>query len=382
MRDLHARLLGAVIGGEGLQGIADLAAEEAGAPVSILLPARGLRAASPEQGSGEGDPPAAAAVAAEAAVLAGEEAIGTVMVLASENGATPQPAVDRDEVARAAALAVLAEVAVTDARDEVAHDLRASLIEDLRAGPVEAAEVLRRGSRLRCELAAGAVAIVAEIRSRKPRGAAALIETEWPGALAELLGCGEEERVYAILPAHGVDGEPPGDGGAERAVAGARRLVARLHAHGPAAASSFYPAAELHQAVRESELVLDLVRRDGRLAEQLEAGAGDGVYRLLFRALISDPGEVRSFYEDTVAAVVEYDGQYRSELLATLEAYLAHDCNMNATARAIYAHRHTVAYRLDRVRELSGLDPGSSADRERLGLGIKAFRILEPTLPR
>ena len=30
---------------------------------------------------------------------------------------------------------------------------------------------------------------------------------------------------------------------------------------------------------------------------------------------------------------------------------------MNATARAIYAHRHTVAYRLERVKELTGLDP-------------------------
>ena len=55
---------------------------------------------------------------------------------------------------------------------------------------------------------------------------------------------------------------------------------------------------------------------------------------------------------------------------------------MNATARAIYAHRHTVAYRLERVSELTGLDPGSSEDRERLGLGIKAYRILEPTLPK
>ena len=32
---------------------------------------------------------------------------------------------------------------------------------------------------------------------------------------------------------------------------------------------------------------------------------------------------------------------------------------MNATAAAIYAHRHTVAYRLERVRELTGLDPMS-----------------------
>ena len=30
---------------------------------------------------------------------------------------------------------------------------------------------------------------------------------------------------------------------------------------------------------------------------------------------------------------------------------------MNATAQAIYAHRHTVSYRLERVRELTGLDP-------------------------
>ena len=50
---------------------------------------------------------------------------------------------------------------------------------------------------------------------------------------------------------------------------------------------------------------------------------------------------------------------------------------MNATARAIYAHRHTVAYRLERVRELTGLDPAATEDRERLGLGLKALRIVE-----
>ena len=89
-----------------------------------------------------------------------------------------------------------------------------------------------------------------------------------------------------------------------------------------------------------------------------------------------------SFYEDTVAPIARYDDQYRGDLVSTLESYLANDCNMNATARAIYAHRHTVAYRLDRVRELTGLDPASSEDRERLGLGLKALRIVEPDLPR
>jgi sugar diacid utilization regulator len=370
MRDLHSLFLGAVLGGEGLQGVADLAAAEAGGPVAIVLPARGLAATSPEGLELNGD------AAVEAPIRAGSEELGAVLVLAGANGHSSEdggPPVDRAEVARAAALAALTELAVADARDEVEHDLRASLIEDLRAGAGEGEDVARRAGRLGCELTRGALALVAEVRSRKPRGAAALIESEWPGSLAERIG----GRVYAILPARGGDDAP------ERARTAAVRLVGRLRAHGPAAVSSFYPdPAELEGAMREAELVLEVVRRDERLAEQIETGAGDGVYRLLFRALISDPGEVRSFYEDTVAPVVEYDRQYRSELLPTLDAYLAQDCNMNATAREIYAHRHTVAYRLERVRELSGLDPTNNSDRERLGLGIKAYRILARTLHR
>jgi DNA-binding PucR family transcriptional regulator len=146
--------------------------------------------------------------------------------------------------------------------------------------------------------------------------------------------------------------------------------------------SSFYADPdELHRAIQEAELVLEVVCRDERMAEQLDGGIANGVYRLLFRALLSDPQEVRSFYEDTVAPLVRYDDQYRSELLGTLEAYLAQDCNMNATARATYTHRHTIAYRLERIRELTGLDPTLSEDRERLGLGVKAYRIIAPTLP-
>jgi DNA-binding PucR family transcriptional regulator len=128
--------------------------------------------------------------------------------------------------------------------------------------------------------------------------------------------------------------------------------------------------------------MLDVLARDGETAREIANGAGSEVYRLIFRVLASHPEEVMSFFEDTVAPVARYDDQYQGELVATLEAYFANDCNMNATARAIFAHRHTVAYRLERVRELTGLDPGSTEDRERLGLGLKALRIVEPDLPR
>jgi sugar diacid utilization regulator len=235
-------------------------------------------------------------------------------------------------------------------------------------------EATAKAARLGCDLGRGAIALVAEITSSSPSHATALVEGEFEGSLAEL----SDGRLYAILPARGGDDAP------ERTLEAAGQIAARLRRHGVAAVSSFYPdPGELHRAIREAELVLDVVSREPRIAEALEQGiAASGVYRLLFRALISDAEEVRTFYRDTVEPLVRYDIQYRSDLLGTLEEYLASDCNMNATARAIYAHRHTVAYRLDRVKELTGLDPQVSEDRERLGLGIKAYRILAPALPR
>jgi DNA-binding PucR family transcriptional regulator len=91
---------------------------------------------------------------------------------------------------------------------------------------------------------------------------------------------------------------------------------------------------------------------------------------------------VRSFYEDTVAPLVRYGDQYSTDLLGTLTAYLENNCGVNATAQSIHAHRHTVGYRLERVKELTGLDPAASEDRERLSLGLKAYRIVGPSLPR
>jgi PucR family transcriptional regulator, purine catabolism regulatory protein len=406
MRDLHARMLTALRGGEGLRGIAELAAEEAGGPVAIVLPARGLAAASSDEirldallsglsrgtdGRREAAGPAGpeAGIEDQAAIEADGEVIGWALALAAPRNGMPRVRVDREEILRTAALAALAEVAVADARDQVAADVRGSLLEDLRGRRADPDEIVVRAARLGCDLRQGAVALVTEVRSARPRHAAALIAGEHRGAIAEAMGdrrprTGDDgaravpdERVYALLPALAAGDAP------ERTQASARSIADRLRPHGPAAFSSFCAeAADLGRALSEAELMLDVIARDDRVAEQLASGIGDGVYRLLFRAMAADPDEVRRFYEDTVEPLVAHDRQYRTDLLGTLEAYLGNDCNMNATARTVFAHRHTVAHRLARVRELTGLDPAVGEDRERLGLGIKAYRILAPTLPR
>jgi DNA-binding PucR family transcriptional regulator len=144
--------------------------------------------------------------------------------------------------------------------------------------------------------------------------------------------------------------------------------------------SSFYAEpGDLGRALAEAELVLDVLRRgEVPVGEDLSSGS----YRLLFRVFASHPDEVRSFYGDTVAPLVRYDESYGSELVATLETFLEHNGATGAAASALYVHRHTIAYRLERVKELTGLDPALSEDRERLGLGLKAYRILSPRLPK
>lgn len=391
LRGLHLRMVDAVLGGDGLGRVAELAAEAAGGSVAIVVPRLGSAVMAPSDSPAAerlpelrryvadrvADRPARppAGVACEVPIASGDEIQGAVLLIETGEGSA---ALEAEEYLHLAAVASLTEVAVEEARDEVEQNLRGSFLEDLRSGSVaEPEELVRRAARLGCDLTRGAVVLCAQLTTERPRHVVATIAEDVPGALAQHVDVGSVApggRVYALLPASGGDDAP------EQTLAAAGRLAERLRRHGTVGLSSFYAdPAELGRAVQEAELVLDVLSVSGTpIAEDINRGT----YRLLFRVLASHPEEVRSFYEDTVAPLVRYDTQYRTDLVGTLESYLAQNCNMNATAAAIYAHRHTVAYRLERVRDLTGLDPMQSEDRERLGLGLKAYRIIAPRLPR
>jgi sugar diacid utilization regulator len=131
--------------------------------------------------------------------------------------------------------------------------------------------------------------------------------------------------------------------------------------------------ADLHRAGAEAFLAANVAVAQG--SEEL-AFEETGAYRLLLPAMVEDPDELRRFHEETVAPLVAYDEQYETELVRTLETFLDADGNVAQTAQRLYTHRHTVRYRLERVKELTGLDVSSTDGRERLGLGLKAMRVL------
>jgi PucR family transcriptional regulator, purine catabolism regulatory protein len=131
---------------------------------------------------------------------------------------------------------------------------------------------------------------------------------------------------------------------------------------------------ELARAADEALLAANVA--EGDQEHRVLAFEETGAYRLLLSAMSENPAELQRFYAETVEPLVAYDEQYATDLVATVEAFLEADGNVAGTAQRLFTHRHTIRYRLERVRELCGLDVGSSDGREKLSLGLKAMRVL------
>ena len=185
-------------------------------------------------------------------------------------------------------------------------------------------------------------------------------EGEHPGEGAEIVAivpAGEDERLARAVQALSVE--------LEQGLTGFAVTVSRSRlAADPV---------DLYRAGQEARLAANVGEAEG--LGQL-AFEDTGAYRLLLPAMSEDPAELERFYAETVEPLVAYDDQYETDLVKTVESYLDHDGNVAATAQKLFTHRHTIRYRLERARELCGHDVTSTEGREKLGLGLKAMRVL------
>jgi DNA-binding PucR family transcriptional regulator len=100
-----------------------------------------------------------------------------------------------------------------------------------------------------------------------------------------------------------------------------------------------------------------------------------GSWRLLLHVAARDPHEIDALLDATIGPALAPDVSQRADLLHTLRAYLDNDARMSATALAIHAHRHTIAYRLGRIAEVTGHDPQTPAGQSQLTLGLQALTL-------
>ncbi|HTU94661.1 MAG TPA: helix-turn-helix domain-containing protein [Solirubrobacteraceae bacterium] len=365
LRSTPLTLVAGAVAGDTLQSVAGRVADALGCPVAIAIPAHGVPVVCPP---GSLSDEAAAAIAAHAAVIVGvgDDAqaaaapgpiadavpvrIGDQVVGIVAAGAGGAPAERRAWLEAAAAAASVTALI----REAPGQDSGEALVAELAAGPTEDLPgVLARARRLGVDLSLGAAALSGRAGSAigLPEAGEAILAAELrPGRLIALCPPGEDE------------------------LAALAELAARLRAAGMQAAVSAprRDPALLHEAIREAELLAELTD-----AEQDRPGPHDETYRLLIGVLLRDPAELAQLRDSTVAPLADYDRRHDTDLLDTLQAFLGHDGSTTDTADALALHRHTVGYRLARVHEVSGLSPYESDGRERLGLGLKAHRILE-----
>jgi hypothetical protein len=245
-------------------------------------------------------------------------------------------------------------------------------------------DLLARGKELGTDLSGGGSVVVVRAHPRSPT------EDDWRQRLLAVAGRGarsiapgsiaapvreDSSEVILLVPDH------DGDSGRRVAAAVLRELESGLPGFAFVVGRSRHAAdpLELQRAANEALLAANVVEGDPERAEL--AYEETGTYQLLL-PYMNDPTELKRFYSETVRPLVAYDEQYETDLLGTLSTFLDCDANVNATAARLITHRHTIRYRFERVRELTGLDVSSTDGREKLSLGLKAMRVLGIAAPR
>jgi sugar diacid utilization regulator len=244
-------------------------------------------------------------------------------------------------------------------------------------------DLIARGKELGTDLSQGASVAVVRAHARTPteddwrrrllavaaRGARSIA----PGSIAAPPESDSDEAVILL---------PDADGETGRRVSAAvlRELESGLPGFAFALGRSrrVQDPLDLQRAYNEALLALNVAEGDSERVEL--AYEETGTYQLLL-PYMSDPTELGRFYKETVRPLVAYDEQYETDLLGTLATFLDCDANVNATASRLITHRHTIRYRFERVRELTGLDVSSTDGREKLSLGLKAMRVLGIAAP-
>jgi PucR family transcriptional regulator, purine catabolism regulatory protein len=151
--------------------------------------------------------------------------------------------------------------------------------------------------------------------------------------------------------------------GLENAACGARIGVS----------SPFAALVDLHKGYAEAQETIAVgraVNPSGRLFFAEDSGA-------LRRFAKSLDGRVGAEGGGRLQCLITHDASHRSDLVRTLDCFLAANQNLATAARQLDIHRHTLAYRLERIIELLGtpLTPEVSLD---LRLALVANRLAAP----
>jgi purine catabolism regulator len=306
-------------------------------------------------------------------IVSGDRARGYVSVVGAPDELDMLDKLTAEHGAAACAL----EMAKAKAISEAKKSLRGNFLEGLLAGRLSDKEIERLAGRLDHDTSCRhAIMTFTWDGERIP----SLRRLETP--LNLLLSSHNQPALTHIYSAEHVcvfQALKPDDEEMNSALDLARRLRDHLRAEFPNAAlraGISGPANGINDwpvVYQQSVQALELARRL-KLDSVVDFGSM-GIYQLLTQ--LEDMPVMQRFCMEIMDPLVDYDAQHRSSLVQTIGAYFDHHGNISQTAEALYIHRNTLLYRLERIQELTGQSLDEADMRLALHLALK-LRQLQP----
>ncbi|WP_300008732.1 helix-turn-helix domain-containing protein [Pseudonocardia sp.] len=128
---------------------------------------------------------------------------------------------------------------------------------------------------------------------------------------------------------------------------------------------------ELPSALNEARTALSAAHRLGGenvfLYEEL------GIVRLLLGS--GDDPDLLTFIEEVTGPLLAYDRENDGSLIRTLRGFFDADCSQRVAAERLFIHHKTLRYRLERIKQLTGLDLSRHEDRMRADFALRLLQV-------
>lgn len=131
--------------------------------------------------------------------------------------------------------------------------------------------------------------------------------------------------------------------------------------------------AEVYKSYRSAQNGIRLARASG-LKDPVISMDDLAVFQLLSENI--DKGVLRSFCRSSIGALLDYDQQHDSQLVETLDKYFQHNGNISDAAKAMYIHRNTCIYRIEKVKSLLNTELKNPNKLLELQLALLAWRTI------
>src|SRR5690349_17086187 len=117
---------------------------------------------------------------------------------------------------------------------------------------------------------------------------------------------------------------------------------------------------EIARSYAQAQRTTQTLRRLSRTGSV--AAFGDlGILRLLLQ--VPELAELRSFAADVLGKLSMHEHEHKSEYLTTLACYFRENNSPQRASRILHVHPNTVAYRVKRIEEITGLRLDNYSDR-------------------